>query len=148
MQLSKNFLLSEFSCPCKVCEKDKLLDLKLITLLQVLRVRVGKPLHISSGGGIRCNRYNELIGGYVNSPHVEGKAADIYVKGMSYVKLAKLAKEVGFDRVGIYPFTYSKFIHVDIIPKNTSGSWVRDREGSYYYFNLLDNALKSVRDYA
>jgi hypothetical protein len=37
---------------------------------------------------------------------------------------------------------------VDIIPKNPSGSWVRDREGSYFYFNVLETALKSIKNYA
>lgn len=148
MQLSKNFDSIEFDCPCKKCVKDKLPDQKLVNLLQTLRDRIARPIHISSGGGIRCNDYNSLIGGYLNSPHVEGKAVDIYVKGFSYVKLAKLAKEVGFSRIGLYPFSYSKFIHVDTVLKNPSESWIRDKNGSYFYYNLLETALKNIKNYA
>ncbi len=145
MRLSKNFEKNEFDCPCQKCKKDMLPDPKLVTLLQILRDRIGKPIYISIGGGIRCSSYNDSVGGYRDSPHISGKAADIYIKGSSYIKLAKLAKEVGFNRIGLYPFSYSKFIHVDTVLKNPSESWIRDKNGSYFYYNLLETALKNIK---
>lgn len=136
--VSKNFRYSEFACPC--CGKDRPLDPKLIYLLQSLRDKINKPIYISTGGGIRCKAYNRKIKGYVDSPHLYGKAVDIYVKDMGIIILAKEAEEIKFSRVGLYP--YNHFIHVDMIKPYPSASWCRDKEGKYHYFKTLEKAIK------
>ena len=135
--ISKNFKYSEFACPC--CGKDRPLDPKLIYLLQNLRDKLGKSIYISIGGGLRCKPYNKRIGGYPNSPHTLGKAVDISVKDMGIIDLAIVAKEIGFSRIGLYP--YSHFIHVDTVnPYRGSASWVRDINGNYHYWKTLEKA--------
>ena len=137
MKLSKNFEDKEFYCPCKNCKKDKLPDDKLVTLLQNLRDKLNQPIYITKGGGIRCRNYNKIIGGYVDSPHLYGKAIDIHVKDMDIVSLAKQARDIGFSRIGLY----RTFIHLDIIEPYPSASWIRDVQGKYFYFKTLENAI-------
>ena len=134
---AKNFKYIEIACPH--CGKNRPLDPRLIFLLQALRDKINLPIIISSGGGLRCPVYNKQIGGYADSPHLYGKAVDISVKGMDIFTLARIAKEVGFNRIGIYPYNY--FIHVDVVEPYPSASWVRQKDGRYKYFLTLEKAL-------
>ena len=138
---SKNFKYSEIMCPCG-CKKDRPIDPKLISLLQALRDKLGEPIYISSGGGIRCKRYNKRIKGYVDSPHLKGKAVDIHIKGYDIIGLAVIAMGVGFSRIGLYP--YNHFIHVDTVRPYPSASWVRDVNGKYKYFKSLEEAIDFI----
>jgi len=136
--VTKNFRRIEFQCPCG-CGKDTPLNPKLIYLLQSLRDKIGKPIYISKGGGLRCKAYNRRINGYSNSAHLTGRAVDIHAKNMSIIDLAILAKDIGFTRIGLYPFNH--FIHVDTVnPYRGSASWVRDKNGNYHYFKTLEQA--------
>lgn len=45
------------------------------TVLQPIRDRYGKPIHVSSG--YRCPKLNKAVGGVANSKHQTGEAADI-----------------------------------------------------------------------
>ena len=135
LYISRHFRYSEFTCPC--CGKDRPIDPKLIYLLQSLRDKLNKPIYISRGGGIRCKKYNKQIGGYVDSPHLIGKAVDIHVKNMDIISLAKQARDIGFSRIGLY----RTFIHLDIIEPYPSASWVRDVQGKYHYFKTLEDAI-------
>ena len=136
--VTKNFKRAEFKCPCG-CSKDRPLDSKLIYLLQSLREKIGKAIYISKGGGLRCKAYNKKIHGYIYSPHLEGKAVDISAKHMKIIDLAREAKEVGFSRIGLYP--YNHFIHIDTVRPYRSASWVRDKNGNYHYFKTLEQAI-------
>ena len=136
--VTKNFRRSEFRCPCG-CNRDRPIDPKLIYLLQSLREMIGLPIYISIGGGIRCKKYNKKIGGYKYSPHLTGKAVDIHAKNMGIIDLAIKAKEIGFSRIGLYPYNF--FIHIDTVnPYRGSASWVRDVAGIYHYFKTLEQA--------
>ena len=139
--MSRNFKFAEIACPC--CGKDRPLDPKLIYLLQSLRDKIGRPIYISKGGGIRCKKYNRKIGGYRYSPHLEGRAVDIHAKNMDIVSLAKQAKDIGFTRIGLYPSNY--FIHVDVLAPRPSASWVRSKTGKYIYFKELEEAIKFIK---
>jgi uncharacterized protein YcbK (DUF882 family) len=105
IKISKNFTLSEFEC--KDGSNLVKLDEKLIELLQQLRDRAGLAVKIHSG--YRTPEHNKKVGGSPKSQHLEGKAADISVKGWTPKKLAELAEVIGFDGIGIY----DTFIHVD-----------------------------------
>ena len=136
--VTKSFAYKEFRCPCG-CGKDRPLDPKLIYLLQSLRNKIDRPIYISVGGGIRCKLYNRKIGGYSTSAHIFGKAVDIHAKNMGIIDLAVAAKEIGFSRIGLYPYNY--FIHIDTVnPYRGSASWVRDVAGIYHYFKTLEQA--------
>lgn len=142
LYMSKNFLFSEIACPC--CGKCKPIDPKLTFLLQSLREKIGKPIYISKGGGIRCKSYNKKIGGYIYSPHIDGKAVDIHVRGYNIVDLAIIAKEIGFTRIGLYPFNH--FIHVDTVRPYKSNSWVRDKKRIYHYFKDFEKACRFAEE--
>ena len=147
MRLSKNFNLNEFTCPCKNknCKKDELPNPKLLILLQELRDKIQMPIYISIGGGIRCRSYNASVGGYANSPHVFGKAADISVEGMTLSELAKICISIGFLRIGIY----TNHLHVDVVTPHTSRFWYVKKYGSKPVYSGreydLEKFLKKVR---
>ncbi len=137
---AKNFKYSEIMCPCG-CKKIHPIDSKLTFLLQSLREKINKPIYISKGGGLRCKKYNQKINGYKYSPHLLGKAVDIHAKNMNIITLAEEAKDIGFSRVGLYP--YNHFIHIDVVRQYRSASWVRDKNG-YHYFKTLEQAIKFI----
>ena len=115
-KLSANFSVYEFGCGCG-CGYDDISP-KLVDKLQSLRDLVGKPIIVTSG--CRCHAYNRHIRGVINSPHLEGLAADIQVKGMTPLTLAVLADRIYYIRIGIYP----KHLHIDIKPPNPSKYWL------------------------
>lgn len=113
IQLSKNFQLHEVVCKCGKCES--IIDLAAINKLQELRDFFGKPIYIHSA--YRCPEYNKLCGGVDKSFHMDGIAFDITVKDVPPLKVAKTAKDLGFNGVGLYP----TFTHVDI--RNYKSYW-------------------------
>ena len=139
MKISDNFDDSEFACPC--CGKVEPIHPDLIKRLQKLRDRLGEPVYISSGGGLRCKKYNKQIKGYTRSPQLLGKAVDIHVKGYDIYDLAILARRGGFTRIGLYPDNH--FIHVDTVRPWKNASWVR-RKGIYIYYKTLEIALEKL----
>lgn len=83
--LSKNFALREFTrsatanrfeiynLPSREAREN--LTLLCEKVLQPIRDKWGKPIHVSSG--YRCPTLNKLVGGVSNSDHIYGCAADI-----------------------------------------------------------------------
>jgi uncharacterized protein YcbK (DUF882 family) len=108
-QLTKNFRRLEFACKCGDCVMADVTP-RLVEYLQELRDQIGRPISISSG--IRCPKHNKAVGGEKNSYHLIGRAADIYVAGMSVQQLHKAVVAFGkFNGVGYYP--KRGFVHVD-----------------------------------
>lgn len=71
------------------------------------RHECGFPFHVNSG--VRCTSYNEEIGGYKNSYHTQGRAADIKIdNGIDRAKIVSVALKHGLS-VGVY----RSFIHLD-----------------------------------
>ncbi len=136
--ITKNFRYSEFACPYS--GKVKPIDPHFIYLLQSLREKIGEPIYVTKGGGLRCRKYNHKIGGYKNSAHLFGKAADIRAKNVSLIQLAEEAKNIGFTRIGIY--SHNHFIHIDTYAPRPSASWIRDIQGNYIYFKTLEEAIE------
>lgn len=58
-------------------EAAKNLEALVEAVLDPLREKYGRPIHVSSG--YRCPRLNKAVGGDVSSQHMTGEAADIYV---------------------------------------------------------------------
>ncbi|MEC5193135.1 MULTISPECIES: YcbK family protein [unclassified Arthrobacter] len=97
----------------------------LVQLLQAIRVRVGKPVKVTSG--YRSWKRNGVVyKGYGKPPtlsqHCAGKAADIKIAGMTGMDIAKVAIDVWGPKValGVGP----DYAHVD----------VRGRGDSWTYF--------------
>jgi len=109
INIALHFKLSEFSCPC--C-KRVMLHPKLLAKLMELRKILERPVYITSG--YRCPKYNQKVGGVVNSYHCIGLAADIQVKDISLIDLLGHAEEIDFARIGFYE--KKNFLHLDARP--------------------------------
>lgn len=114
IKISDNFKLYEFEC--KDGSHQVMVDPILLTKLQTLRMRLGRPITINSG--YRNATHNKKVGGVANSQHLEGRAADIKVSGLTPRQVAMEADKLGFGGIKIYP----TFVHVD----TREGKW---REG-------------------
>jgi len=105
-QISRNFNLKEFECPC--CNRVKISS-RMVAMLEKLRNMIGsRPIIITSG--YRCKDQNSIVGGEKNSYHKYGLACDIKVEEMNPEDLAKYSKGIGFKGIGIY----QTFIHLDL----------------------------------
>lgn len=60
-------------------------DQTLVELVDDIRHELGAPGHRSSG--LRCQIHNQNEGGVWNSKHLEGKALDFFIEGVSGAKL-------------------------------------------------------------
>jgi zinc D-Ala-D-Ala carboxypeptidase len=80
-------------------------------ILEPLRIRVGKPVHVLSG--LRPRWLNTLIGGAQNSEHIFGRAADIEVEGYTPIHLALLIAEIGvpFNQLIL---EFDEWVHVSV----------------------------------
>ena len=112
VQLSPHFKKSEFNQKRrKLKHKDYAVDPELVAKLEELRTSIGdKPVIVTSG--YRSPEYNKLVGGARRSQHMEGKAADIMVEGMTSEELREHAKKVGFSFIQTYP--NKPHLHVDV----------------------------------
>ena len=116
MKLEENFSLSEFDCRDGSVVPEELMDnVRLLAKnLQVLREHVGKPVRIISG--YRSPKYNRKIGGAKKSQHMQAKAADIKIPGMSPAEvkatIVELIKEGKMHSGGIG--LYTTFTHYDV----------------------------------
>jgi len=82
-------------------------------ILQPLREAIGTPIRINSG--YRCPELNTEINGSKHSQHMEGKASDIDVPGMTPPEVAELIVELDlpFDQVIC---EFSSWVHVSYEP--------------------------------
>ncbi|MDR1066024.1 MAG: DUF4280 domain-containing protein [Clostridiales bacterium] len=108
--LSKDFKVKEFRSNDGADEI--LIDPQLVDYLQKIRDHFGKPVTISSG--YRTPARNEAVGGARNSYHVQGKAADISIAGVSVNDIYNYAIQIGAPGVIRYP--RKGFVHVDTRP--------------------------------
>ena len=116
--LSRNFSRSEFACPhCGEVEIDPL----LVATLQRIRDKAG-PVVVTSG--YRCPVHNEAAGGENNSQHIYGRAADIYVPGMSQAALLAMVRKMTVNEDIYAGYAYAiknskRAIHIDVrIPES------------------------------
>ncbi|MCR5833182.1 MAG: DUF882 domain-containing protein [Selenomonadaceae bacterium] len=113
-KLSRHFDIDEFTCHCCGGGSSLISD-RLIELLELLRVKAGKPIHVNCG--YRCPSHNAAVGGVSNSQHVLGTAADITIPALSFSEAKRLVEQIDFDGTGFYPPEYDGgawFIHVDV----------------------------------
>ncbi|MEA2022366.1 MAG: D-Ala-D-Ala carboxypeptidase family metallohydrolase [Candidatus Caldatribacteriota bacterium] len=109
IKIAKHFRLSEFSCPC--CNRV-MLHPKLLAKLVELRNILERPVYITSG--YRCPKYNQKVGGVLNSYHCIGLAADITVKDMELILLLEICENIDFNGIGFYEKKH--FLHLDVRP--------------------------------
>lgn len=108
--LSSNFSRSEFECKC--CGEARV-DADLVAALQELRDLAKAPVFVVSG--YRCPKHNAAVGGAKASQHMQGKAADIVIKGLSPYQVYRLAEKVeAFKNGGLGMYPQHGFVHVDV----------------------------------
>ena len=126
MQITPHFKLSEFQCRDGAPYPERWIASRLRPLceqLEILRQHLGAPITISSG--YRTPEYNRRIGGARQSQHVEGRAADIIVKGIRADRVHALALtlhtngDLKLGGLGQYP----TFTHLDIRPGTRLARW-------------------------
>ena len=113
MELSPNFDLSEFTHSNTAVRKKidntpsatviENLRLLCINVLEPLRAKLAevyeKPMPIIISSGYRSPQLNKAVGGASNSQHIEGRAADIYVPGLTIEELFNFLKDhFAFDQ--------------------------------------------------
>lgn len=104
------------------------LDPLLIYSLDALRKAAGKPIKIN------CDfRPGD------DKQHGIGKAADIVIKGLSVVDQFLIAEKTRlFSGIGLYPFSNTPGIHIDIRtlqPHEPGARWARNAAGVYVELN-------------
>lgn len=108
--LSPHFRVREFHSKHDPSDLVKV-DERLLTLLENIRNHVGKPVHLNSG--YRSPEYNATLkNASPRSQHCNGKAADIWVEGVTPKQIADIA-ECYLGRSGGIGI-YKTFTHVDV----------------------------------
>ena len=107
-QIGKHFKVREFAC--KDGSPVVFIDDYLVTILDILRNKLGKPVIITSG--YRTPEWNAKCGGAKYSYHMRGMAADIRVDGMSAKELANKLNAIVPDECGI--IVYRRWVHFDV----------------------------------
>lgn len=103
----RHFKESEFRCTCGCGRAD--VTPGLVTALDELRERLGKPLVITSG--FRCENHPAEKTKTVPGAHAQGRAVDIQTNGAGFkYELKRLAYELGFLGIG----DAKTFTHLDV----------------------------------
>lgn len=106
--LGRWFRVKEFAC--KDGSPVVFIDEHLVTILDILRSEIGKPVIITSG--YRTPTRNKEVGGAKYSYHMRGMAADIRVNGMTPKELANKLNKIVPDECGI--IVYKSWVHFDV----------------------------------
>ena len=107
-KVGQHFKVKEFAC--KDGSQVVFIDEYLVSILDILRNQIGKPVHINSG--YRTPTRNKAVGGAKYSYHMRGMAADIRVNGMNAKELANKLNEIVPDECGI--IVYNSWVHFDV----------------------------------
>lgn len=129
VQLSKNFKSTEFDCNGKGCCTTTPIDPKLVEVLQNIRDHFAVFVHLNCG--YRCPKHNAAVSGAsARSKHMEGLAADIVVRGVHPVSVARYIETIpGFaGRIGCYTWDDAGhgFVHVDVRGTNSRGIYTEN----------------------
>lgn len=120
-RLSKNFTVDELAKSGGNRFDRARIDPKLIQCLQAIRDYIGKPVTVTSGYrpyGYNINVYKKLGKKPTKSQHSSGRAADIKIKGMSGLNIAKAAIDAYGCNIGVGINTNST--HIDV-----RGRWAK-----------------------
>lgn len=123
--VTTHFSRHEFDCKDGTVYPYEWLEKRLIPLcyaLEKIRALTNQPLKVNSG--FRTAAYNaKLEGSAVKSQHVQGRAADIKLGGMTsrqlYTAICNLIKQGEIPEGGIG--LYRTFVHYDI--RGTKARW-------------------------
>lgn len=105
--VSANFKVKEFRS--KDGSDFILIDDRLIDYLQAIRQHFNRSVTINSG--YRTPSQNAAVDGEKNSKHLEGRAADISLYGVTPIDVARYAQSIGIK--GIEYSHNQNYVHVD-----------------------------------
>jgi len=103
----------EWRCQCggKYCDGFPAEpDQTLVELVDDIRHDFGRPGHRSSG--LRCEIHNRNEGGVWNSKHMEGKALDFFIEGVSGQQL--LERALADPRTRYAYIISGQYVHVEV----------------------------------
>ena len=124
-KIATNFQYKEFDCHGSGCCSTTIIDEKLVAYVQQIRDHFGKPVTITSP--YRCETHNKRVGGATKSYHMQGKAADIVVQGVSSREVARYAESIGILGIGLYETSADGyFTHIDT--RTTKSFWYGQNE--------------------
>ena len=124
-KIATNFQYKEFDCHGSGCCSTTIIDEKLVAYVQQIRDHFGKPVTITSP--YRCEVHNRRVGGATKSYHMQGRAADIVVQGVSSREVAKYAESIGILGIGLYETSADGyFTHIDT--RTTKSFWYGQNE--------------------
>lgn len=129
VQLSANFKSTEFDCHGKECCTVTLIAPRLVEILQNIRDHFGVSIQVNCG--YRCAEHNGTVSGAgARSKHMEGLAADIVVRGVHPVRVARYIETIPglAGRIGCYTWddTGRGFVHVDVRGTNSRGIYTEN----------------------
>lgn len=107
-KIGKHFKVKEFAC--KDGSQVVFIDDHLVSILDILRNQVEKPVIVTSG--YRTPEWNKKCDGAKYSYHMRGMAADIRVNGISAKELANKLDEIVPNECGI--IVYKSWVHFDV----------------------------------
>lgn len=107
-KIGKYFRVKEFACSDG--SQVVFIDSYLVSILDILRNKIEKPVIITSG--YRTPVLNKKVGGAAYSYHMRGMAADIRVNGMSAKEIANKLNEIVPNECGI--IVYRSWVHFDV----------------------------------
>lgn len=117
--LSKNFHVREFKC--KDGSDPIFIDDELVTLLQKIRDHFGKAVNINSAFRTASHNARQKKSSKY-SQHLYGKAADIWIAGVSVDTLAAYVETLLPGKGGIGRYYTDGFVHVDV--REVKSRWV------------------------
>lgn len=86
---------------------------KIMYILDMVRVHMGKPIFINSG--YRCKRLNEMVGGVQESMHTKGLAADFRTEKKEDINTMFEFLEKNQKKFKIIELlNYKTFIHIGV----------------------------------
>ena len=106
-KIGQHFKVREFAC--QDGSQVVFIDSYLISILDILRNQVGKPVIINSG--YRTPTRNKAVGGAKYSYHMRGMAADIRINGMTAKEIANKLDKIIPNECGI--IVYASWVHID-----------------------------------
>jgi uncharacterized protein YcbK (DUF882 family) len=119
MNESEHFKQSEMQCHCGCGECD--LDQRLLPALEKLRELAGAPIIVNCA--YRCAKHNAEAKGVSKSAHLQGRAADIRIKGKTLAEMYDLAEQVPEFKEGGIGVYDDGFLHVDV--RTFPARWAR-----------------------
>lgn len=120
VKVAENFNSTEFDCNGVDCCNETKISPRLVEILQNIRDHFGNQVIINSA--FRCDEHNKNVGGVENSRHTKGDAADIVVKNVAPLDVAKYCEKIGVKGIGLYDWG----CHVDT--REEKSFWYSDNQ--------------------